>query len=112
MKMSTKETRFDITLFQKFLDKESAAAHKRAKQRYSGEDEAYQKDAMYFPDDDCSIGDTTEVEYDEDGLSVTFTSNLGYFTFTIPLNLDFKVAIIEDTTKQFNKVKSMLESAK
>jgi hypothetical protein len=112
MKMKTKETRFDITLSQKFLDKEGPAAHKRGRQRFSGEDEAYQKDAMYFPDEDCTIGDEAEVEYDENGLSITFGSDLGYFSFSIPLNLEVKVGIIEDVTKQFNKIKSMLESTK
>lgn len=111
--MKTKDSNLYITLSKSFLAKTSAEANKRAMKSFTGEkDEG--KDTLYYDTTEMVLNDETEVEYDvaRDTLDIRISSDLGYFSWSIPVNLDLKIAIIESVTKQFNKVKSMLESAK
>jgi len=112
--MKTKDSFLWITLKKSFLDKTSAAANKRAIEEFRGEPKEEAKDTLYYNSADLNLNDEAQVEYkpDEDTLEVRVDSDLGYFSYSIPLGLDIKISIIEGVTKQFNKVKSMLESAK
>ena len=110
--MKTKETTPYVTLSKSFLAKESVAANKRAFEAFHGESDEHNKDTLFW--DWKNLETDTEVNFkpEDDEIEITINSNLGYFNFTIPIDLDFKMGIIKAVTKQFNKVKSMLESAK
>ncbi len=111
--MKTKESNLYITLSKSFLAKTSVEANKRAMKAFPNSDDEG-KNTLYYDTSDMVLNDEAEVEYDVDAnkLSITIDSDLGCFSWSIPLALDIKIGIIESVTKQFNKLKSMLESAK
>lgn len=110
--MKTKDTTPYITLNKDFLTKESAAANKRAFEAFSGQSDEENKNTLFW--DWENLDTTTGIEFkpDDEEIDITIQSKLGYFSFQIPVDLEFKIGIIEAVTKQFNKIKSMLESAK
>lgn len=93
----------DAQINKEYFDKNQEKALKKYSEDFSGEEkEGYR---FEVPDDP----EYTEAEFTDEGLQVTLSNNLGWFTATIPID---EVKMLEFVVKKINKMRTVLEGLK
>ena len=97
-----------ISINGKFLDKHRAEA-KATSIANIGEEDQKDEDSLTWEDLNATVED---MEINENDISFSATTDLGYFSIEIPIDSDFVEQILDLTIKKMNKIKTMIQSLK
>jgi len=91
-----------------FLNKNLEQAKKRSIEDLGEADGA--KFAQ-FPDGTFRA-EVCEFEVNDENISISFDTELGFITVDIPMNVQIQEAVLSATIRKMNKIKSLLETLK